>query len=80
MSALMVTVSLGALFSALQAFEYIEAPFSISDSAYGTTFFIATGFHGLHVLIGSVFLTVSAIRLNRISSSSNHIVGFECSA
>jgi len=44
---------LGLYFTALQAYEYFEAPFTIADSAYGSTFFIATGFHGLHVIIGT---------------------------
>jgi len=56
--ALVLTVVLGLVFTALQAFEYIEAPFTIADSVYGTTFFVATGFHGLHVIIGTTFLIV----------------------
>jgi len=39
-------------------FEYYEVPFALSDSVYGSTFFVATGFHGLHVLIGTTFLFV----------------------
>lgn len=53
-----LTVLLGIYFTALQAFEYYEAPFTIADSVYGSTFFVATGFHGLHVIIGSTFLLV----------------------
>jgi len=49
---------LGGYFTFLQAGEYIEAPFTIADRIYGTTFFVATGFHGLHVLIGSLFLSI----------------------
>jgi cytochrome c oxidase subunit 3 len=64
----------------LQGFEYIEAPFSISDSVYGSTFFIATGFHGLHVIIGSTFLIVNLIRLKRIKRREEHLTGFECAA
>jgi len=71
---------LGILFSVLQGFEYIEAPFSISDSTFGSTFFIATGFHGIHVLIGSTFLLISIIRFKNIINTSRHIVGFECAA
>jgi cytochrome c oxidase subunit 3 len=77
---LVTTIILGIVFTALQAFEYKEAPFSIRDSAFGSTFFIATGFHGLHVIIGSTFLTVSLRRLNKIRNSSQHIIGFECAA
>jgi len=54
--ALFITIILGAVFSILQAWEYIEARFSISDRVYGSTFFVSTGFHGLHVIIGSLFL------------------------
>jgi len=64
----------------LQGFEYIEAPFSLADSVFGSTFFIATGFHGLHVLIGSTFLVVSLQRLFITKTRSEHITGFECAA
>lgn len=51
-----LTIILGISFTILQAKEYFEAPFTITDSIYGTTFFVATGFHGLHVLIGTLLL------------------------
>jgi heme/copper-type cytochrome/quinol oxidase subunit 3 len=76
----MLTVTLGAIFTALQGFEYIEAPFCMADSVFGSTFFIATGFHGLHVIIGSIFLTVSLARFAKINASPEHMVGFECAA
>ena len=60
---LSLTVLFGALFTGLQAIEYYEAPFAISDLVYGSTFFMATGFHGFHVIIGTTFLTVCLIRL-----------------
>lgn len=60
--ALLITVLLGLYFTALQGLEYYEAPFSIADAVYGSTFFIATGFHGLHVIIGTLFLVVCLIR------------------
>jgi len=47
---------------AFQFFEYLFAPFNISDSAFGSTFFMLTGFHGFHVLVGSIFLRVCQIR------------------
>lgn len=77
---LIITVLLGAYFSLLQLYEYINSPFSISDSIYGSTFFIATGFHGLHVLIGSVFLIVCLIRHINNHFSINHHFGFEAAA
>nr|YP_010937551.1 cytochrome c oxidase subunit III [Ophiothrix exigua]WKW95560.1 cytochrome c oxidase subunit III [Ophiothrix exigua] len=77
-NALVVTILLGIWFTSLQAYEYWEAPFSIADSVYGSTFFVATGFHGLHVIIGTSFLSVCLIRLNKAHFSNNHHVGFEC--
>jgi heme/copper-type cytochrome/quinol oxidase subunit 3 len=56
---LVFTVLLGGYFTALQAWEYLDSTFAMSDSSFGSTFFIATGFHGLHVLIGSLFLAVA---------------------
>nr|UYK52097.1 cytochrome c oxidase subunit III [Leptocimbex sp. CSCS-Hym-MC0166] len=77
---LKITVILGILFSMLQAFEYIEAPFSIASSIYGSTFFMATGFHGIHVLIGTTFLFVNLIRMKNNHFSIFHHFGFEASA
>nr|YP_665517.1 cytochrome c oxidase subunit III [Campodea fragilis]ABF49567.1 cytochrome c oxidase subunit III [Campodea fragilis] len=78
--ALMMTIVLGLYFTALQALEYHEAPFSISDSAFGSTFFMATGFHGLHVIIGTTFLSVSLLRMTSNHFSSFHHFGFEAAA
>nr|YP_010158035.1 cytochrome c oxidase subunit III [Physosmaragdina nigrifrons]QRG29982.1 cytochrome c oxidase subunit III [Physosmaragdina nigrifrons]QUB07155.1 cytochrome c oxidase subunit 3 [Physosmaragdina sp. N56] len=80
MQGLMLTVLLGIYFTALQGFEYIEAPFTISDSVYGSTFFMATGFHGLHVIIGTTFLGVCLLRLYLNHFSSIHHFGFEAAA
>lgn len=77
---LFLTIFLGIFFSLLQAFEYFESPFSISDSVYGSTFFIATGFHGLHVIIGTLFLSVCLYRINKLHFSSHHHFGFEAAA
>nr|YP_665530.1 cytochrome c oxidase subunit III [Campodea lubbockii]ABF49580.1 cytochrome c oxidase subunit III [Campodea lubbockii] len=77
---LIITIILGMYFSALQALEYFEAPFSISDSAFGSTFFMATGFHGLHVLIGTTFLLMCSIRLKKNHFSAFHHFGFEAPA
>nr|QFG71645.1 cytochrome oxidase subunit 3 [Oribatula sp. XFX] len=78
--ALAMTITLGLIFSTFQAFEYMEAPFSISDASFGSSFFMATGFHGLHVIIGSVFLLISLNRFNKMINTANHIIGFECAA
>nr|YP_011004268.1 cytochrome c oxidase subunit 3 [Frontopsylla diqingensis]WPS93643.1 cytochrome c oxidase subunit 3 [Frontopsylla diqingensis] len=77
---LMMTIILGIYFSFLQGYEYIEAPFSIADSVYGSTFFMATGFHGLHVIIGTLFLLICWFRLNSYHFSSSHHFGFEAAA
>lgn len=58
-----LTILLGFYFTILQAYEYWEAPFTIADSVYGSTFFVTTGFHGLHVIIGTIFLFVCWVRL-----------------
>lgn len=77
---LFLTVLLGIYFSILQAYEYLEAPFTIADSIYGSSFFIATGFHGLHVLIGTTFLLVCLIRHINHHFSKTHHFGFEAAA
>ena len=78
--ALLLTVLLGGYFTFLQAGEYLEAPFTIADRIYGTTFFVATGFHGLHVLIGSLFLSICWIRMWIHHFSPSHHFGFEAAA
>nr|AEF33994.1 cytochrome c oxidase subunit III [Podocnemis unifilis] len=78
--ALMMTILLGIYFTALQAMEYYEATFTIADSIYGSTFFVATGFHGLHVIIGSTFLLICLIRQIKYHFTSNHHFGIEAAA
>ena len=63
-----------------QAFEYLEAPFSMADSVYGSTFFLTTGFHGMHVIIGTTFLTISLLRMIKLHFNRNHHFGFEAAA
>nr|YP_009489696.1 cytochrome c oxidase subunit III [Falcidens acutargatus]AWH02128.1 cytochrome c oxidase subunit 3 [Falcidens acutargatus] len=77
---LFVTVLLGLYFTGLQASEYYEASFSISDGIYGTTFYVATGFHGLHVLIGTTFLLITLLRIISNHMSTGHHFGFEAAA
>nr|QLY89752.1 cytochrome c oxidase subunit III [Notidobia ciliaris]QNV11743.1 cytochrome c oxidase subunit III [Notidobia ciliaris] len=77
---LMITIILGIYFTLLQAYEYYEASFTMTDSVYGSVFFIATGFHGLHVIIGSMFLFVCLLRMINLHFSSNHHYGFEAAA
>nr|AWL21412.1 cytochrome c oxidase subunit 3 [Psilodens balduri] len=80
LQSLLLTVLLGLYFSGLQASEYYEASFSISDGIYGTTFYMATGFHGLHVLIGTTFLFITFLRLYKNHLSKGHHFGFEAAA
>lgn len=77
---LFFTVLLGVYFSILQGYEYVEAPFCIADSVYGSSFYIATGFHGFHVLIGTTFLLVCLVRLINSQYSNEHHFGFEAAA
>nr|QLY89553.1 cytochrome c oxidase subunit III [Rhyacophila nubila] len=77
---LLITVILGVYFTMLQYMEYVEAPFSIADSIYGSSFFLTTGFHGLHVIIGTTFLLICLYRLKLNHFSSNHHFGFEAAA
>nr|YP_008994044.1 cytochrome c oxidase subunit III [Cheirotonus jansoni]AGG19631.1 cytochrome c oxidase subunit III [Cheirotonus jansoni] len=77
---LALTVTLGIYFTILQAYEYVEAPFTIADSVYGSTFFVATGFHGLHVIIGTTFLLTCLARHWFFHFSCTHHFGFEAAA
>jgi len=77
---IILTIILGIYFTALQAYEYLEASFTIADSIYGSTFFVATGFHGIHVLIGTTFLTICLIRGIKLHFSQYHHFGFEAAA
>lgn len=77
---LVITILLGIYFSLLQLLEYISAPFRIADSIYGSIFFLATGFHGIHVLIGTLFLLICLIRHINYQFSANHHFGFEAAA
>nr|ALO76176.1 cytochrome c oxidase subunit 3 [Mylabris sp. MYL01] len=77
---LMATVILGIYFSLLQGYEYYESTFTISDAAYGSSFFMATGFHGIHVIIGTTFLLVCLMRHYNNHFSQIHHFGFEAAA
>ena len=77
---MLITVFLGAYFTVLQGAEYLEARFTFADSVYGATFFLATGFHGVHVLVGTAFLLVCLIRLEKFNFRAFHHFGFEAAA
>nr|QNV11863.1 cytochrome c oxidase subunit III [Ancistrocerus parietum] len=74
---LMQTILLGITFSLFQYIEYYQAPFTISDSCFGSIFFLTTGFHGIHVIIGTMFLFICLIRLYLNHFSFKHHFGFE---
>lgn len=78
--ALVATVSLALVFTAFQGMEYYQAPSTISDSIYGSTFFLATGFHGFHVIIGTLFSIICGIRQYLGHLTKEHHVGFEAAA
>ena len=77
---LALTVVLGIIFSYVQFHEYAVAPFAFKNSLYGATFFMATGFHGFHVLVGTIFLAVCLVRAINNSFTKEHHFGFEAAA
>nr|YP_009730011.1 cytochrome c oxidase subunit III [Tagasta indica]QHX99916.1 cytochrome c oxidase subunit III [Tagasta indica] len=77
---LFFTSMLGIYFTMLQMYEYWEAPFTIADAIYGSTFFVATGFHGIHVIIGTTFLITCLLRHVINQFSAEHHFGFEAAA
>ncbi|MGI9364264.1 MAG: cytochrome c oxidase subunit 3 [Rhizobiaceae bacterium] len=77
---LFLTVVLGLIFTSVQAYEYIVAPFAFKDSIYGATFFMATGFHGFHVLVGTIFLIVCLVRAMQGEFTEKQHFGFEAAA
>lgn len=76
---LLVTVLLGSVFTLLQGIEYYVARFTFSCSSYSSVYFMGTGFHGLHVIIGRVLLLICLFRFLLTSIRPNHSAGFECS-
>jgi cytochrome c oxidase subunit 3 len=77
---LICTIVLGALFTCVQAYEYSHATFNFSGHIYGSTFFMATGFHGFHVLVGTIFLAVCLARALAGQFSPTQHLGFEFAA
>jgi len=73
----LLTIILAIIFTSLQGFEYIQAPFSIADGAYGSAFFVSTGLHGLHVIVGTIFILFGFSRIIIYHLTSGHHQGFE---
>ena len=78
--ALWYTVVLGVIFTLCQAFEYTHAAFGFKDGIYASTFYMATGFHGFHVLVGTIFLSVCLVRAKKNQFTPQHHLGFEFAA
>ena len=76
-----LTVALGLVFTFVQAYEYVHAPFAFKGSIFGATFFMATGFHGFHVIVGTIFLAVCLFRAMKghFQPNGSHF-GFEAAA
>jgi len=77
---LTIAVILGLLFTALQAYEYSHAHFGFAGNIYGASFFMATGFHGFHVIVGTIFLFVCLMRARKGHFTATEHVGFEAAA
>lgn len=77
---LILAVLLGVIFTVFQAYEYIHAAFGLTDGVYAANFFMATGFHGFHVIIGTIFLFVCYLRVRRNHFSAEKHIGFEAAA
>lgn len=79
LNGLVATVVLALIFIALQGIEYSVSSFTISDGAFGSCFYLSTGFHGLHVMIGTAFIAVGLWRVMAYHSTENHHLGLESS-
>nr|UZT67607.1 cytochrome c oxidase subunit 3 [Parnips nigripes] len=77
---LFLTIMLGMIFSIIQMFEYIESYFCLNDSVYGSLFYLTTGFHGLHVIIGTLFLLINLFRIMYNHLSAWHHFSFEAAS
>lgn len=75
---LVATLALGLIFTFFQVEEYVHSPICISDGVYGSTFYMLTGFHGFHVIVGTIFLAVCFVRLLRKNFSFVKFIGFDC--
>ena len=77
---LWATIILGSLFTCIQVYEYMHAPFAFGTTPYGSSFYMATGFHGFHVLVGTIFLIVCLVRANKGHFTPRQHFGFEAAA
>jgi len=77
---LLYTVILGLIFTCFQAYEYAVAEFALTDGIYGSAFYLATGFHGFHVIVGTLFLIVCYFRAKNDQFKAEKHIGFEAAA
>lgn len=77
---LILSVALGLIFTVFQAYEYSHAAFGFSGNIYGANFFMATGFHGFHVIVGTIFLFICYLRARRGHFTQESHLGFEAAA
>lgn len=77
---LVLTIILAIIFTLYQAYEYNMADFRLADGIYGSTFYMATGFHGFHVFVGTISLIICFIRLIQYQMTQQHHFGFESAA
>uniref|UniRef100_A0AAU6PCL9 Cytochrome c oxidase subunit 3 n=1 Tax=Euseius sacchari TaxID=3061191 RepID=A0AAU6PCL9_9ACAR len=80
MFSIFLTISLGMLFSSIQMMEYMNMIFCINDNVYGSTFYMLTGFHGAHVLIGTLFLIINMLRIWKSQVNNKHHFSLEAAA
>ncbi len=78
--ALVITVALGVVFTGFQLYEYHHATFPFKGGIYSSAFYMATGFHGFHVLVGSIFLAVCLFRAQKGHFTPQSHFGFEAAA
>ena len=77
---LALTVALGGIFSCVQVLEYVHAPFAFNSGIYASNFYMATGFHGFHVFVGTLFLAICLIRAIKNKHTVSHHLSFEAAA
>jgi len=80
MTGLVVTLIFATVFTLFQAFEYVNATFTLADGVYGSTFYMLTGLHGFHVIVGTAFLAVALVRRMRHHYTMSTHLGYECAA
>lgn len=78
-NSIFLTIILALIFTMFQYIEYSNAEFSMADGVFGTVFYASTGLHGFHVIIGTLFITLSCIRLGRYYLTTEGHIGLESS-